>query len=110
MFPTPSVSALLYLFIKIVLIVSICLDLLQELALTYYAPMYSDNIRDNGFRGSDFWVRLVAIIILFIVSWLIQYIIQDILVAKLYGLYISYVMKKNAQAVKNSSLRLGLSI
>lgn len=76
-----------------------CVDLLQEVAIRYYAPTYMGK---NGFSGSPLWARFIAILILIAISWFIQFFVQDILVAKAYGLYISYKIGRN-----NASKSLG---
>jgi hypothetical protein len=75
-------------------------------AIAYYAPFFSEEIREKGFRASSLWLRVVTILILLVISWFIQYVVQDIIVAKLYGVYISHVMKRNTANKSGQTTKL----
>jgi hypothetical protein len=67
-----------------------CVDLLQNVILDSYAPMFSEEIRDVGFNRSALWKRMVGLSILVIVCWLTQKYIQDTLVTWLFSKYVKY--------------------
>lgn len=55
--------------------------------------MLSPRIAHDGIRGASLWVKVISFIVVVAVSWIIQFFVQNVFVAKLYGFYISHKIK-----------------
>jgi hypothetical protein len=65
--------------------------------LDYWAPKFTSNIpgdSESSFVDAATWVKVVAVLILIAICWALQKGIQDILVAKLYGMFLTHRMKR----------------
>ena len=71
------------------------IDLLQRVLIDYYALLYTKDWTSITFNRAALWVKVVTVLIVLLISWVIQAVVQDFIVAKIYGYFLSQRSKIN---------------